>query len=69
MTAAELQAIVTALPPQAHQNIIRDPKGFLEQLGMMRRVSTPVDDSPSACDATTKSVSRMDRTEARVTRA
>jgi len=39
MTAAEIKALLAILPPQSQQNFKRDPRGFLNQLGMMRKMS------------------------------
>lgn len=39
VTAGELQSIVRSLGPAAQQNFTKDPEGFLNQLGMMKRMA------------------------------
>ncbi|MCI0350581.1 MAG: hypothetical protein L0Z53_14250, partial [Acidobacteriales bacterium] len=39
ITAGELQALMQVLPLQAQENAVRDPKAFLRQIAMMRKLS------------------------------
>jgi len=40
VTAGELQAIIRAMPPQVQQQITKNSRQFLEQFGLLRRLST-----------------------------
>ncbi|MBI1791213.1 MAG: peptidyl-prolyl cis-trans isomerase [Acidobacteria bacterium] len=39
VTAGELQALLSVLAPQAQQNFLKSPKAFLDQIGMLYRVT------------------------------